>query len=169
MIFKHKLIYLPIILFSVMVYLSPTICSAEYMPNRTIAPEQMYLGGLTCGQTRDEVERIYGEPTVHSNQEYMYGISFFITFEQYKDAKRIWRIVTNANNGIATPAGVCVGTRESVLKKVYGEPSAVSSPSQSTDYSAIYWYRGYGEETIKEFLFFVRDDKVVKIQLSVYD
>ena len=150
-------------------FISSSAVNAERMPNRTVAPEQMYLGGLTCGQTRDQVERMYGEPTVYSNKEYIYGESLIITFEQFKEGKLIWRIVTNANNGIATPAGVRVGTSENTLKKIYGEPSGVSSPSQSTDYCAIYWYRGYGEDIIKEFLFFVRDGKVVKIQLSVYD
>lgn len=164
-----RLIYTSFIIVVLLLMVYPSVSIAEHMPERTISPEQMYLGGLTCGQTRDQVERIYGDPTAYSNQEYVYGNSLFITFEQYKDAKRIWRIVTNANNGIATPAGVRVGTNEHVLKKIYGEPSGVSSPSQHTDYCAIYFYRGYGEDTIKEFLFYVRDRKIIKIQLSVYD
>lgn len=166
---NDKLMYVSLILVILLIMIVPSMSNAEHMPKRTLSPEQMYLGGLTCGQTRDQVERIYGEPTKYSKSEYVYGNSLFITFEQYKDAKRIWRIVTNANNGISTPAGVEVGTKEHVLKRVYGEPSAVSSPTQRTDYCAIYWYRGYGEDTIKEFLFYVRDRKVIKIQFSVYD
>lgn len=93
----------------------------------TISPNQLALGGITCGTMRNPVfisaaTRIYGEPTRKSGSEgfgtYDYGGTAFVGF----DEGIISNITVTANNGWKTPAGLRIGMTANDAIRMYGDP-----------------------------------------------
>ena len=124
-------------------------------PKGTIAPQQAYLGGLTCGDSYEKEKSIYGQPKKIAGNNgydtYHYSNSFSVEFNDSK----IWRITTKDNNGIATPDGVTVGQKPSVLIDIYGDPTWYQSTEKGFNGIATYNYHGCGAAEYKEFFFYV--------------
>lgn len=161
--------YIGLLMMVVLIALiSSDYCCADLaIPHGTLSPDQMYLGGISCNSSREYVRSIYGVPTRIDGQEYWYGNTFYISFLGSNNHWNVWSVVTTDNNGIATAAGVTVGMDVSILNKLYGK--AAVFPQSRDDDVMIYNYHGYGEAIFKEFFFYVRDNKIIKIQLSTYD
>ncbi len=94
----------------------------------TISLERISIGGLRLGDTREEVKKIYGEPSssvtkyVQMNEDYVetwkYGDSLILKFYHgYLNGIRV-----SKGSSLATPDGLKVGMDESMIQKVYGEP-----------------------------------------------
>ena len=86
-------------------------------------PLEFSLGGLTPNNTYSDVIKMYGEPTRKLNgysqmvsNVIMYGSNVEIGFL----GDKIRYIVTTADNGWATPAGVHVGMYFDEVAKIYG-------------------------------------------------
>ena len=106
--------------------------------------DEIALGGIMVGTPRSEVEAIYGAPTERSEpvksaamdemmDTYTYGTSFQVIF--VKDMAMF--IISTANNGIATPAGVTVGDPADAVMRTYGKPHRYSR-SESGNESFVY-------------------------------
>ena len=105
---------------------------------------EIALGGIMVGTPRSEVEAIYGAPTERTEpvksaamdemmDTYTYGTSFQVIF--VKDMAMF--IISTANNGIATPAGVTVGDPADAVMRTYGKPHRYSR-SESGNESFVY-------------------------------
>lgn len=84
------------------------------------------LGGITLGSPMSYVRSVYGAPSESAwgkdrlNQyavSYRYGKGFFILEKLYNNT--VGELMTNANNGIATPMGITVGVPKSTVDKLY--------------------------------------------------
>ena len=97
--------------------------------DKTLDNSALVLGGITFGMSTAEVEAIYGQPTkvtekrtdeIRSGKSfsYIYGDSFEIMFNE----GHVSIVITKADNGIATPAGVHVGDVKGKITTTYGIP-----------------------------------------------
>ena len=116
--------------------------------------DEIAIGGVSPGASKEYVRSIYGEPGKLSKwvndygsncEEWVYGDSFEVWFT--KDEVTLLR--TTAPNGLATPAGIKVGSRASEVLEKYGEPLS----RQSTQY----WYKGPRDY---DFVFVIKDGVV---------
>lgn len=101
-------------------------CFAAMVGN--VPDSEASLGGITLGNKMSYVRSIYGEPTEQhltktvlneNGVAYRYGQGFFILENLYDYS--IEELVSNANNGIATPMGITVGVPKSTVDALYGE------------------------------------------------
>ena len=88
------------------------------------------LGGITLGCDMSYVESIYGNPSErywtkdHIHEDAIanrYGKGFYILQSSYN--MKVDEVYVNANNGIATPAGVTVGVPKTTVDSLYGSGS----------------------------------------------
>ena len=116
--------------------------------------DEIAIGGVSPGASKEYVRSIYGEPGKLSKwvndygsncEKWVYGDSFEVWFT--KDEVTLLR--TTAPNGLATPAGIKVGSRASEVLEKYGEPLS----RQSTQY----WYKGPRDY---DFVFVIKDGVV---------
>lgn len=127
------------------------ICFAE------ISPNEVALGGITLGATRERVESVYGKPTKYDNENTALVYNYNDTFKVYFSSSGMaFQIVTTANNGIGTPSGVRVGMDASVLNK-YGQVYRQETKGNVT----YYYYWAPGRITLD---FGVRNGKIVSIR-----
>ena len=119
-----------------------------------LAGDEIAIGGVSPGASKEYVRSIYGEPGKLSKwvndygsncEKWVYGDSFEVWFT--KDEVTLLR--TTAPNGLATPAGIKVGSRASEVLEKYGEPLS----RQSTQY----WYKGPRDY---DFVFVIKDGVV---------
>lgn len=149
-----------------------TPCFAGHMgPMRgSLDKSQIALGGVAIGSTKSMVRSIYGVPTSvgRNGSLYNYGSSFKIWFipgsELGMAEPGAYTIVTTANNGIATPAGVTVGMTPDVLDDVYGTADRVED---NRDGSAEYQYWDK-DNTCTALYFLVRDGVIRSITCYYY-
>ena len=101
----------------------------------TIPDSELYLGGVGINTTNKEVQEMYGDPWALASdgnnhalwrggiKTYEYGKekTYKITFN---DNKAI-QVLTKANNGLETPAGLHVGMSKEDVLDFYKEPDSV--------------------------------------------
>ena len=101
----------------------------------SIPESELYIGGIGSPMTSGEVRDIYGDPyqlLASGNnhalwkgdvKSYAYGEqkSFKITFVDDK----VIHVMTTANNGLRTPAGIGVKTEMTDVLENYGEPDDI--------------------------------------------
>ena len=101
------------------------ILAAAILSNVCFAytPLEFSLGGLTLNNTYGDVIKMYGKPTTNPggysqmvSNVIMYGSNVEIGFL----GEKIRYIVTTADNGWATPAGVYVGMNINEVIRIYG-------------------------------------------------
>ncbi|MFP8920001.1 hypothetical protein ACFCTO_07245 [Megasphaera indica] len=123
------------------------------------------VGGLRPGYTLEYMESIYGQPVLDkvkpcnlpafSQYTYKYGdtISIFSI-----GGKVIFSVETTANNGWATPAGVAVGMKKSVLYDIYGKEDHTFQRNGITYYE--YYVHPSG---MRGLIFGIKNNKIVSI------
>ena len=156
---------------AVMVTLLSLISSIGFA---AIPRSELALGGVTLYTRFANVRQIYGEPTRTSYKDVKiwggtsrfytqyYGNGSFSATATNRDG--ILSVVTNANNGIATPAGIKVGMSARQLLMAYG---AQDSKWADQDGNTVLDYhekkKGVGTRDALEFT--ISDGKIVKIRL----
>ena len=129
------------LLAAVLVLLAANLCSAARLPDADYA-----LGGIKFGDDADYVKSVYGDPdwveyyagTPGSGDIplwiYHYGDSFIVGIETKR--LTVSSMMTSADNGIATPRGIHVGSSLSDIQRAYGStlPQAMKA-SQGRCYS----------------------------------
>ena len=114
--------------------LSSSLCSAK------LPGEQMALGGITLGMSKQQVYAIQGKPVALSRNGFAieygrYGTTFQI---RVSDSEPVRHIYVVGNNGIATPAGVKVGTSYEEVIRLLGKPDYDSLSTHNTiQYSSL--------------------------------
>ena len=115
--------------FMLMCVLTST-CFAHYSDKEPLPNSEVALGGITLGSTMDYVKSIYGEPdetgwttdTFGNRTLYhRYGNGFYLLEGTYGGGSSINELTSKANNGLATPSGITVGTTLDTVKSIYGE------------------------------------------------
>ena len=113
--------------------------------SKTLLPdEEIAIGGI-CPYTAtpEYVRSIYGEPDKLSKgnnhdgyyyEHWTYGNSFELWFWEYKGKLSVQLVKTTAANGLATPKGIKVGSRETEVLEKYGNPYIPKNGSL--------WYKG---------------------------
>ena len=136
------------------VLLISSVCFAS------ISVDRIALGGISIDSSLKYVKSIYGTP-IHINTynngqrwELKYGDGFLVqassrSGENYEEGTYyVDQVVVNKDNGIATPDGVRVGMKESVIESTYGEPFSV----HQRDGLSFYWYfDDSGKDKLLEF------------------
>lgn len=136
-----------IMLVSVMLLLS-NLSMTYASISATIPDNEIALGGLTVGMSPGSVQDIYGAPDKIENKNgkmfYLYGESLGVIFwyNPYKTNRdmEIESIVSVANNGFSTPAGVSVGMSYGEMVSIYGKHPAQAGPSHGSTVG--YYYYG---------------------------
>lgn len=110
------------------VFLCSSLCSAK------LPGEQMALGGITLGMSKQQVYAIYGKPVALGRNGFVieygrYGTTFQI---RVSDREPVRRVCVVGNNGIATPAGVKVGTSYDEVIRLLGKPDYDSLSTHNT-------------------------------------
>ena len=148
------------------------------------------IGGVSTSSKEEYVKNIYGEPDRivsddYGHVGYYYG-DFFIKF--YEPAMgRAFEITTAGDNGLVTERGLSVGSDESLIIQLYGDPDSewidydgrvcpslnsffqqhgrrkVDTIKKNEDGSTIYKYFTSMAET--SFFVTVKNKKVIKISI----
>ena len=113
------------LLAAVLVLLAANLCAAARLPDADYA-----LGGIKFGADADYVKSVYGEPDWVDYHEgtpysgdiplwiYHYGDSFVVAIEATRMS--VSSMMTTADNGIATPRGIHVGSTLTDIQRAYG-------------------------------------------------
>ena len=108
-----------------LVLLAAGVCSAARLPDTDYA-----LGDIQYGNDADYVKSVYGEPDWIDYHEgtpgsgdislwiYHYGDSFVVAFAASN--MHVASLMTSADNGIATPRGIHVGSTLTDVQRAYG-------------------------------------------------
>ena len=136
--------------------------SSYKKPKSLLSDEEIAIGGISpLGSSRDYIQSIYGEPNDKTKkwskavedmvEHWKYGDSFEIYFySERRESPDL--ILCTAANGLATPAGIKVGSRASEVIDKYGEP-AFKNSSQ-------YLYKGAAD---CELVFGIENGRVCRI------
>ena len=114
-----------------------------FATSQAVPRSEATLGGITVGMNTSDVTNIYGEPAkisplkagngLSDNAEcWLYGDSFEIIF----DKGIVVFVSTKANNGIATPSGLTVGSKMFDVRRYYGQ-TYNDYPRDSYSYNGI--------------------------------
>lgn len=143
-----------------------SLCSAS------ISRGELVLGGIQMLADDATVRSIYGEPTRVTRYDmqdlpmYYYGDSFSIVFTS-DEKKFIYSMQSSANNGIATPRKITVGSTQSDVINAYGNPTKATYDSKrnmmTCFYDAGYDYFGIA------FHFDPKTRTVSKIMMGMFD
>ena len=95
-----------------------------------IDSDDLVLGGVTLGESYEEVEAQYGPPTQRKIGGFWYGSIYYgdtvqMTIEPDRDKPDtyyIYGVTSRGNNGLATPKGITVGSTEEEVLEAYGGP-----------------------------------------------
>lgn len=152
----------------VLLNLVGSICFAS------IPRSELALGGVTLFTRFANVQRIYGQPTSTSYEDYniwggtsrfytqRYGNGSFIVTATNRDG--VVSVTTTANNGIGTPAGIKVGMSQGRLAMVYGEVDYIEDDKNG---NKVFCYdeRKTGVGCRDSLQFTVRDGRIIEISL----
>ena len=128
------------LLAAVLVLLAANLCSAARLPDADYA-----LGGIKFGSDADYVKSVYGDPdwveyyagTPGSGDIplwiYHYGDSFIVGIETKRST--VSSMLTSADNGIATPRGIRVGSTLTEIQRAYGTLPQAHKAKQGYCYS----------------------------------
>ena len=118
--------------------------SSSPTSNRLLSDDEIAIGGISpFTATPEYVRSIYGEPDKLSKgndhdgyyyEHWTYGNSFELWFWEYKGKLSVQLVKTTAANGLATPKGIKVGSRETEVLEKYGNPYIPKNGSL--------WYKG---------------------------
>ncbi len=144
--------------------------TAEYLTS-------MSIGGVQIGNSEEYVRSIYGDPnrivyeknldgtnrqgsTVYT---YVYGDTFKILFCGNNNIPmHVGEVISTANNGIKTEAGLTVGDTESTITRLYGTENMKIHHDKDGVINYVYTIgKGFG----RAFTASVRHGKVIKIEL----
>lgn len=121
---------LPIIIMMLLLVIIPQSSYAS------VPKSELAIGGIPLYADESSIKSIYGEPTKIENhtigvydKTFYYGDSFII----HMLGSHAMAIISNANNGLATPAGITVGTKAGDLYKIYGHPERYYVNSHGRD------------------------------------
>lgn len=150
--------------------MASSICSAA------IPQSELALGGITLSSSVQNARAVYGEPTRTETRTmpiwgrnvqfriYYFGNGSFYVIEADRDEIGIVTVMSDAANGIATPAGITVGMRRDAMLRTYGSPDAKYNNS---DGSVSYTYRDNRKGRMPDELQFnVRNGKIIRIKLD---
>lgn len=128
------------LLAALFVLFAANTCLAARLPDSDYA-----LGDIQYGNSVDYVKSVYGEPDFVEYHEgtpgsgdiplwiYHYGDSFVVCIETTH--QQVSALMTTADNGIATPRGIHVGSSLSDIQRAYGPLPRASRASQGYCYS----------------------------------
>ena len=124
----------------VLLLFTVNLCSAARLPDADYA-----LGGIKFGADADYVKSVYGEPDWVDYHEgtpysgdiplwiYHYGDSFVVAIETTRMS--VSSMMTTADNGIATPRGIHVGSTLTEIQRAYGTLPQAHKAKQGYCYS----------------------------------
>ena len=123
---------------------------------------EITLGGLGFGMDISYAKSIYGTPDKIKTEPMKSGVCWYcwgkgFTVTVYSRDHMIVGVTTEANNGIATPRGVHVGTKESELFEIYGQPDYHGTKGNNFQE----YYNYYGDKKI--LVFSVENGVITKI------
>jgi len=113
------------------IFVFTPIASAE------ISEEDVVLGGLVPRTDLSNAFAIYGNPDRAENQRYYWGDGFKVITN---NRNMMTMIITTADNGIATPTGLHVGSTVSEMYMIYGRPDETNLEINGNGY--VYFYDG---------------------------
>lgn len=159
-----------------MIFMLPN-CSAR------IHESEFVLGEIATGDSMDKVRRIYGEPSKSIPGEisayesrwytYYYGDgNFYVETSKSKNHDIVLVVVTTANNGIATKAGIKVGMTKQQLVAAYGNPDKIETKSDGSQYFGYLQQKPEGARVFSDGLsldFKLIGDQIVAITLCYFD
>jgi hypothetical protein len=133
------------------------------------------LGGVTLFTRFANVQRIYGQPTRTSYEDYniwggtsrfytqYYGNGSFSVTATNRDG--VVSVTTTANNGIGTPAGIKVGMNQGRLAMVYGEVDSIWDDNNGD--KVFVYYENVNAKAVEpdSLQFTVRNGRIIKISL----
>lgn len=178
----RKLLYVFCVITLITLILAPgTIEAKKGNPHSfpSIAKEEFVLGGIKIGDDINIVKRIYGEPSRTYN-EYMPSEDSYFTVYCYGDSlkiyayntmnypRKVFRVITTANNGIVAPSGIPVGETCEAVLAYYGYDNVFESVNDCTyisDINGEYFVR-HKQETV--LVYGIKNGKIVEICLSQY-
>lgn len=153
------------------------VCSFHISCYASIDNEQIALGGLRLASNVDYALKIYGQPRLYNTKpsygdlQIEYGDSFHLYYfaeSRFTDKSRpnnylLKCVFVDKDNGISTPAGIKVGSSESMLWECYGRPD----DCREKNGQMIYMYMGntYSRDRI---YFAVKDKQVTCITCDIY-
>lgn len=123
--------------------------SYKQVPN-----SEMALGGIGKFCTYNYLIQVYGKPDFADNLRYpaetrrspnltiRYGNGFELEACPINGQYYIFKIEVTENNGIATPAGIHVGSSVDDVRAAYGEPQHIS-PAGCCTWNLINYYRSH--------------------------
>lgn len=139
----------------------------------SVPESELYIGGIGNSMTSGEVRDIYGDPyqlITSGNKHalwkgdiksYAYGEekTFKITFADDK----VIHVMTTANNGLRTPAGIGVKSEELDVLEAYGQPDDIVDETR--------WvYNVEGKDSIGMVITFDKEtNKVKEIRVGTFD
>ena len=151
----------------VLLSLVGSICFAS------IPRSELALGGVTLFTRFANVQRIYGQPTSTSYEDYniwggtsrfytqYYGNGSFSVTATNRDG--VVSVTTTANNGIGTPAGIKVGMNQGRLAMVYGEVDSIWDDNNGD--KIFVYYENVNNKEPDGLQFTVRNGRIIKISL----
>ena len=123
---------------ALIVFVYTSTCSA------VILAEDVALGGIHIRMPIEEVFVLCGEPTrVESDSRIYYGDNdeMLVTFSFKGGTKRIVQsVLLRSNNGMTTPSGISIGTKETDVIQIHGEPDKEEMPSPKFYEQEVKWY-----------------------------
>ena len=145
--------------------------NAEYLTS-------MAIGGVQIGSNEEYVRSIYGKPDrIEYNKyadgtnkqgstiyTYIYGGTFNILFcGNNRIPMQVGEIISTANNGITTEAGLSVGDTESKITELYGTENLKTYHKKDGVIQYVYTIgKGFG----RAFTVYVKHGEVIKIELN---
>ena len=93
------------------------------------------LGGIKPGMNIDEAIAAFGQPTYRDHgEEALFQNGIKIDLDDYT-RRTIEEIKISRSSGIATPAGITIGSSESAITEAYGHPDKLKSHDGAQEYT----------------------------------
>ncbi|MBQ8698511.1 MAG: hypothetical protein IJ741_06545 [Schwartzia sp.] len=100
-----------------------------------VPSSEIALGGVAPGMDIDEAIAAFGTPTYRDKgAEAHFSNGVKIDLDEYERAT-IEEIKLSRKTGVATPAGITIGSPESAIKEAYGEPDKLEYDGGKNKYT----------------------------------
>lgn len=140
------------------------VCSA------TISTNQLEIGGIKCGATISDVEKVFGQP-LKIEREIKRGVEK-IEYE-YRDFEikfingRVQEFEVDYNGNLKTAAGIGVGSTVADVERAYGRPDSIHKDRYKDDFQDKYIY--YVDGTNLKLVFEIKGDRVHEFKFDDLD
>ncbi len=160
------------LVYGIIITLTFFVCAP--VGSAAILAEDVAINGIHIKMSSEEVKNICGAPSRLENEaSWFYGKNDEMNIRFYYQAEkpRVQSVLLKMDNGMTTPSGIRVGSLESDVLQIHGEPDNEEMPDPifagryGTDYDYILWY--YRADFQGEGLCFgIKDGVVVFIECT---